>query len=104
MPAPSLRLFNIVVLISGGGTTLINLIDRIKAGRLRVDIGLVISNNPEAAGLRFAREANIPNLIIERKNFPDQESFSRTIFGHCRVAGAGFGGNGRVSQAIDHSE
>jgi formyltetrahydrofolate-dependent phosphoribosylglycinamide formyltransferase len=88
MSAPSSRLFKIAVLISGGGTTLKNLIERISAGRLHVDISLVISSNPQAGGLKFAREADIPNLVIEQKNFPDQDAFSREIFGRCRAAGA----------------
>ncbi len=82
------RVFKIAVLVSGGGTTLKNLIERIAAGRLHVAISLVISSNPQAGGLRFARDADIPSLIIEQKNFPDQDAFSREIFGRCRAAGA----------------
>jgi phosphoribosylglycinamide formyltransferase-1 len=80
--------FRIAVLISGGGTTLKNLLERISAGRLNVAISLVISSNPVAGGLKFAREAGIPSLVIEQKDFPDQEVFSREIFGRCRAAGA----------------
>jgi phosphoribosylglycinamide formyltransferase 1 len=78
----------IAVLISGGGTTLKNLIERIKTGRLHVDIRLVVSSSPKAGGLQYARDADIPLQIIEQKNFPDQDSFSREIFGSCRAAGA----------------
>jgi phosphoribosylglycinamide formyltransferase 1 len=88
MYAPDSRQFKIAVLISGGGTTLKNLIERIADGRLHVDISLVISSNPQAGGLNFAREADIPNLVIEQKSFPDQDAFSREIFGRCRAAGA----------------
>ena len=101
MSASSSRSFKIAVLISGGGTTLRNLIDRISDGRLHVAVGLVISSNPQAGGLKFAREADIPCLVIEQKNFPDQDTFSREIFGHCRRHGRRPGRNGRVSQAID---
>jgi phosphoribosylglycinamide formyltransferase 1 len=88
MSAPDSRQFTIAVLISGGGTTLKNLIERIADGRLHVDISLVISSNPQAGGLKFTREADIANLVIEQKNFPDQDAFSREIFGRCRAAGA----------------
>ena len=88
MSVPSSKLLRIAVLISGGGTTLNNLIERITAGRLQVEIRLVISSSPKAGGLQFAREAGIPNLVIEQKNFPDQESFSREIFTRCRAAAA----------------
>lgn len=78
--------FRIAVLISGGGTTLRNLIERIAAGRLPVEIALVVSSSPTAGGLRFAAEAGIPHAVIERKDFADQDSFSRAIFDRCRAA------------------
>ncbi|MGD0654360.1 MAG: phosphoribosylglycinamide formyltransferase [Thermoguttaceae bacterium] len=87
MSASSSRLFKVAVLISGGGTTLKNLLERISTGRLNVTISLVISSNSAAGGLKFAREAGIPNLVIEQNKFPDQDAFSREIFGRCRAAG-----------------
>ena len=81
--------FRIVVLISGGGTTLRNLIQKIAAGQLPVEIALVISSSPEAGGLRFAAEAGIPSEVIERKAFASQDEFSQSIFGRCREVQAG---------------
>jgi phosphoribosylglycinamide formyltransferase 1 len=80
--------FHIAVLISGGGTTLKNLIEKIDAGTLRVDISLVISSNPQADGLRFAAEAGIPTAIVERKAFASQDDFSAAVFDRCRQARA----------------
>lgn len=80
--------FRIAVLISGGGTTLRNLIEKNKAGLLDLQIVLVISSNPEAGGLRFAAEAGIPALVIQRGQFDSQDSFSAAIFDQCRRAGA----------------
>jgi formyltetrahydrofolate-dependent phosphoribosylglycinamide formyltransferase len=84
MPRP----FRIAVLISGGGTTLRNLIEKIAAGRLPVEIALVVSSSPTAGGLQFAAEAGIPSAVIERKAFASQDDFSRAIFDHCRRARA----------------
>jgi phosphoribosylglycinamide formyltransferase-1 len=82
MPAP----LPIAVLISGGGTTLRNLIERIAAGTLPVEIRLVISSSPQAAGLQFAKAAGIRTLVVEKsKSGPEQ--FSAAIFGACREAG-----------------
>ncbi len=78
--------FRIAVLISGGGTTLRNLIERIDAGRLPVEIALVVSSSPTARGLQFARDADIPEVVVERKSFADQDAFSRAIFDRCRRA------------------
>jgi phosphoribosylglycinamide formyltransferase-1 len=54
----------IAVLISGGGTTLRNLIEKVREGALPAEIRLVISSNPAARGLHYAREAGIPTLVF----------------------------------------
>ena len=56
----------LVVCISGGGTTLQNLIDRIADGRLVAEIVGVIASNPGAFGIQRAQRAGIPVQIIER--------------------------------------
>jgi phosphoribosylglycinamide formyltransferase 1 len=76
----------IAVLISGGGTTLRNLIEKIAVGMLPVEIRLVISSNPAARGLEFAREAGIPSLVVERKKSLGDREFSEAIFAPCRAA------------------
>jgi formyltetrahydrofolate-dependent phosphoribosylglycinamide formyltransferase len=67
-------------MISGGGTTLQNLIDRIAAGRLRgVAITRVISSRPDVRGVERAREAGLPVEIVRRKDFADVEAFSHAV-------------------------
>lgn len=78
--------FRIAVLISGGGTTLRNLIEKVATGQLLVEIALVISSNPNARGLQFAAEAGIPSLVIRQKDFASQDEFSQAIFDRCREA------------------
>jgi phosphoribosylglycinamide formyltransferase-1 len=80
---PALR---VAVLISGGGTTLRNLLDKIAAGTLHVQIVLVVSSTPKAGGLKFAAEAGIPAAVLERVSFESEESFSQAVFGACRSA------------------
>lgn len=77
----------LAVLISGGGTTLQNLIGKIAAGRLDAAIDVVVSSNPQAGGLRFAHEAGIVTEIVERRGAADDAAFSRAVFGVCRGAG-----------------
>jgi len=76
--------FRIAVLISGGGTTLKNLIDLKQAQQLECDIELVISSSPSAGGLQFAESAEIESKTIVRKDFEDTASFSDAIFERCR--------------------
>ncbi|NIP84495.1 MAG: phosphoribosylglycinamide formyltransferase, partial [Planctomycetales bacterium] len=77
----------IVMLISGSGTTLRNLIQQNAAGKIDVDIRLVISSNPDAAGLRFARDAEIASRIIPRHDFHNAGAFGDAIFQAVREAG-----------------
>jgi phosphoribosylglycinamide formyltransferase 1 len=77
----------IAVLISGGGTTLCNLIERIAAGQLDVSIRLVIASTAKAGGLQFAAAADIPAHVVRPDAYDTQETFSAAIFRACREAG-----------------
>jgi formyltetrahydrofolate-dependent phosphoribosylglycinamide formyltransferase len=76
----------LAVLVSSGGTTLQNLLDRIADGRLRAEITVVISNNGDAFGLERARRDGIPAVVVERKTAGSLSEFSRRIFEQCRQA------------------
>ena len=71
---------NIVVLVSGGGTNLQALIDAqnkglIKGGR----ITCVISSKDGAFALERAKKADIPTVVIPRKEYSDSKSYSEAI-------------------------
>lgn len=88
MDAPDLRPpMPIAVLISGGGTTLRNLIEKIDASRLNVQIKLVVSSNPRVRGMQYAEKAAIPMAVVETSDYPNQDAFSQAIFDRCRAAG-----------------
>jgi phosphoribosylglycinamide formyltransferase 1 len=80
----------IAVLISGSGTTLRNLIERIEDGSLLAEIRLVISSNSAAKGLEFAKAAGLKSLIVEKKKELSDDQFSEAVFGPCRAAGVQF--------------
>jgi phosphoribosylglycinamide formyltransferase-1 len=63
------------------------LIEKVREGALPAEIRLVISSNPAARGLHYAREAGIPTLVVEKKKSASEEAFSEAIFGPCRGAG-----------------
>ena len=75
------RRFRIAVLISGSGTTLQNLIDRIRDGRLPgVEIVVVISSRSDVLGVQRAEAAGLPMDVIRVKDFAgDIEKFSQHI-------------------------
>jgi phosphoribosylglycinamide formyltransferase-1 len=76
------------VLISGGGRTLHNILEKIDAGQLPLAVRLVVSSTPRARGLQFAEKASIPIQVVDRNDFGDDDSFSEAVFEYCRDAGA----------------
>jgi formyltetrahydrofolate-dependent phosphoribosylglycinamide formyltransferase len=78
----------LAVLISGGGTTLQNLLDRIADGRLEAAVACVVSSKAGVAGLERAGRAGVPAFVVERKACSSREEFSARILGHCRDAKA----------------
>jgi phosphoribosylglycinamide formyltransferase len=64
----------VTVLISGNGSNLQAVIDKVAAGQLNATIVRVISNRKDAFGLERARKANIPtqyhNLVKYKKQHP----------------------------------
>jgi phosphoribosylglycinamide formyltransferase-1 len=60
MPDP----IRLVALVSGGGTTLQNLIDRAAAGALRATIAGVVSSRTDALGVTRAERAGIPASVV----------------------------------------
>lgn len=62
----------VAVLISGRGSNMVSLIEAAKAADYPAAIGLVMSNNPDAAGLAYAREAGIPTAVVDHR--PLQEN------------------------------
>jgi formyltetrahydrofolate-dependent phosphoribosylglycinamide formyltransferase len=74
---PALRLG---VLVSGAGSTLENLLQRLRDGRLRnAEIALVISSRSAVRGVEIARAAGLPLEIVRKRDHPDETEFSAAI-------------------------
>ena len=69
----------LIVLISGGGSNLQAFIDLCASGDLNATVVAVISNKPDAGGLDRAAAKNIPNLIIDHRNFENREAFDQAL-------------------------
>lgn len=75
------------VLLSGGGTSLQNLLYRSAAGTLPARVACVVSSKADAFGLERARRAGVPAFVVERKACASREELSDRILGHCRDHG-----------------
>jgi len=67
------------VLISGGGTTLVNILEYIKQSRLNAEVAIVISSRSTVAGVEKAKKAGLDVKIIRKKDFAGVDEFSRRI-------------------------
>ena len=73
-------MLNIVVLVSGGGTNLQAIMDKIADGTVtNTKIAAVISNNANAYALERAANAGIPAECISPKQFENRELFNEAL-------------------------
>ena len=73
-------MLRVTVCVSGGGTNLQAIIDRIQDGRIRnAQIVQVISNNAGAYALERAAKAGIPGICVSPKDYPDRETFNEAL-------------------------
>lgn len=78
------RKLPIAVLISGGGSTLENLIHHIQASKLDAEIRLVISSRREVRGVEIAQQAGIPVEIIRRREAESDLAYRDQVFDRIR--------------------
>ena len=76
------------VLLSGGGTTLLNLLERQKAGTLAGEVVCVASDRPGVRGLDRPREAGFPHLPV-RVAEPPKDLSARAQWGADLLAWCG---------------
>lgn len=72
----------IVVLISGGGTNLQAIIDKLHKqplGELETEIVAVISNKPDVYGLQRANEADIKQVVVASKGITVREEYDALL-------------------------
>ena len=70
---------NFAVLASGRGGNLHAIIKAIKAGKIKAHLKVVISDKKDAYALEHAREAKIPDVYMNPKDFTDRESYDKAI-------------------------
>jgi phosphoribosylglycinamide formyltransferase-1 len=75
------------VLISGRGSNMQALIDACAEPGFPAEIGLVLSNRADAAGLQRAEAAGIATDVIDHKAFPDRPAFDAAMADRLAAAG-----------------
>jgi formyltetrahydrofolate-dependent phosphoribosylglycinamide formyltransferase len=67
------------VLLSGAGTSLENLCERIDAGELSARVVVVVSSRETAPGLERARRRGIPAFAVPRRRYPEVKAFNDAL-------------------------
>jgi len=67
------------ILISGRGSNMSSLITACESDDYPAVISLVISNRPDAPGLKAARNSGIPTATVDHKSFPDRKTFETAL-------------------------
>ena len=79
-------MLKLAVLVSGGGTNLQAILDRIDD--LNAKVELVISNNRNAYALERARKAGVAAECISPADYPDRKTFNKALLGRLLESGA----------------
>ena len=69
----------LAVLLSGGGTTMVNIHEQIKSGNLNAEIKIVISSRDNIKGNLKASNLGLPLEIIRKNDFDNIDKFSNAI-------------------------
>lgn len=73
-------MLKVAVCVSGGGTNLQAILDRVEDGTItNTEISLVISNKPGAYALERAANKEIPSQVLVPKEFDSRESFGEEL-------------------------
>lgn len=73
-------MLKMAVLVSGGGTNLQAIIDKLEEGQItNAEISVVISNNPNAYALERAKKHGIEARCISPKQYENREAFNEAL-------------------------
>jgi len=78
----------LAVLVSGSGSNLQAIIDRIEAGHIDARITAVLSDKADAHGLVRAAKHGIPTRVLSPGEYPDRAAFDAALLAAVRESGA----------------
>ena len=73
------KMKRIAFLVSGSGTNMANLIQKIKAGEISADPVIVISNKPDVKAIDRAKDFGVPTKVISHKDYATREAFDEAM-------------------------
>ena len=67
------------ILISGRGSNMAAILDRIADGRLAADAAIVISNKPDAKGLEIAVSHGVDTKVFEPSDYDNRDAYENDV-------------------------
>ncbi len=79
-------MLNVGILVSGGGSNLQAIIDKVESGYIKnVSIVTVVSSRPDAYALERAKKHGIKAICISRKTFNNVEEYDEALISHFKA-------------------
>ena len=79
-------MLRIAVLVSGQGTNFKAILGHIRAGRIKAEVALLLSNVPDAPAVSHAREGGIPIWAKSHRDFPSRAAFDEAMLAAMKEA------------------
>jgi phosphoribosylglycinamide formyltransferase-1 len=70
---------SLVILISGRGSNMRSIVAACAAGQVRARVAAVISNEPEAGGLAYAKQCGIATRVVCHRDFATRAQFDAAL-------------------------
>ena len=74
------------ILCSGRGSNMQSIMAAIKSGQIKAEIGIVLTDKPEARALQVASEAGIKSVCVNRKACASQQEFEEKLVAALQAA------------------
>ena len=74
------------ILCSGRGSNMQSIMAAIESGQIKAEIGIVLTDKPEARALQVAREAGIKSVCVNRKSCASQQEFEEKLVAELKKA------------------
>ncbi len=74
------------ILCSGRGSNMQSIMAAIESGQIKAEIGIVLTDKPEARALQVASEAGIKSVCVNRKACSSQQEFEEKLVAELKAA------------------
>jgi len=75
------------ILCSGRGSNMQSILAAIDAGQINAQVGVVLTDKPEAKALAYARSVGIRSVCVNRKECASQQEFEEKLVAELKEAG-----------------